>query len=769
MLAALGAVAARVVGQKRNREKKTRAAQGDGDVPEVLALSPSDADDEFPLRASSRASPPASRGRGGRARKKRVRAAVEESDAELVTPPRRDEVDDAKPRSSLRDTAVRERADDAVMASFSHQQRNTIIFGMYSAAQRNLTSKGRERFSGRDINALLEQIRMATGEANLTWDGVQQRVARMREKETVARIPGSGRKSTFTPTIEESAVKVARAYGGEISRTHMFELVKADVGSPNMCAKSTFLEHLNKTFKRRRVRYRPRLTDGHRAKRIAFAKEALSAHPAKEQRIVFVDEKRFDVATTGTLTLPEGDLTPQRYIQSRTNPLFVMVLVGVMKPVGEFDGVVGRHAFVERVFAKRNSKNREAGTLELKPFNVSGDTYMQAWKESMFPALKKLIAKGLIDKPTVADPLFLQDDNAKPHRKMIDGKQVTELICEMGLRDFGIHIVPLDPPQPPQSPDTNPLDTFVFRMMNIRFRRLRAQSRVKELAAGLRNRPDAAEAEPESVHDEEFDDDEPQDEFIHRRRGVPLRCAVDGLTKNGAERKAKCRGCSRVVKETDVATICDLRNGWWHNSCAREVIADDPDLYKNAIDPAEVAADEPWVCPQCMYHLCRNDDRLRDVCVMCGKPSARSGDSMGTDMVSCDGRWEGLFHKSCARYDEAEEVREEHDTWFCPACDSLPVADGGNGGDDDEMEEIEQRPLHENSVNGLIGAIDAALEQLPRDAFERGFESRRVFFEKIVAAEGRNDYDLHFRAERKRKANEGRSGGRARRGKKRKN
>jgi hypothetical protein len=67
-----------------------------------------------------------------------------------------------------------------------------------------------------------------------------------------------------------------------------------------------------------------------------------------------------------------------------------MVLVGAMKPVDEFDGVVGRHAFLERVFAKRNSKKREAGTLELKPFNVSGDTYMQAWKESMFPALKKL-------------------------------------------------------------------------------------------------------------------------------------------------------------------------------------------------------------------------------------------------------------------------------------------------------------------------------------------------------------------------------------------
>ncbi len=144
---------------------------------------------------------------------------------------------------------------------------------------------------------------------------------------------------------------------------------------------------------------------------------------------------------------------------------------------------------------------------------------------------------------------------------------MTEQICEMGLRDFGIHIVPLDPPQPPQSPDTNPLDTLVFRMMNVRFRRLRAHSRVQDLAAGLRNRPDSAaaepEAEPESAHEEEqFDDDEPQDEIIHRRRGVPLRCVVDGVTKNGLERKAKCRGFMKAVKETDVATMCDLRNGW---------------------------------------------------------------------------------------------------------------------------------------------------------------------------------------------------------------
>ena len=144
---------------------------------------------------------------------------------------------------------------------------------------------------------------------------------------------------------------------------------------------------------------------------------------------------------------------------------------------------------------------------------------------------------------------------------------------------------------------------------------------------------------------------------------------------------------------------------------------------------------------------------------------------MGTDMVSCDGRWGGLFHKSCARYDEAEELREENDTWFCPACDSLPEAerDPADGADlDDELERIDPDcPLHENSVSGLLGAIDAALKELPRSAFDRGFESRRVFFEKIVEAEGRNDYDMHFRAERKRKAKEARAQSRGQVSKKR--
>jgi hypothetical protein len=103
-------------------------------------------------------------------------------------------------------------------------------------------------------------------------------------------------------------------------------------------------------------------------------------------------------------------------------------------------------------------------------------------------------------------------------------------------------MLPLDPCQPPQSPDTNPLDTFVFRLMNIRFRRARAQSRVEAASVGLRRRAEQDVVVQEDVvelsHEEEFDDDEARDEIIHRRRGIPLRCASFGRPYKGRSREA---------------------------------------------------------------------------------------------------------------------------------------------------------------------------------------------------------------------------------------
>lgn len=754
LLSNLGMVASALFSSNSLAKKKGRAAAARAEAECEPATPVPDEEVEGLLPVSSERTV-STRRRGARFEKKRQR---DESDVVEVggwSPVSDDE--DLAPRALRRDLEAQLEDDDEVRKTLTQDQRNAIVFGFYSNAQQKLADAGRSRFAKDEQAAVLEDMQRATGESTMTWSASQQRVRRIRKKKTVTRTRGSGRPSTFTPEIEECAATVARRYGGDVSRSQMFEEVSVIIGKARMCSRTVFFDHLNSsTWKRRRIRYRPRLTDLHRQQRVAFAQHCLEMDAETESRIVFLDEKRFEVTTQGTLTLPAEDSTPQRYVQSKTNPVFVMVLVGILKPRDGFDGIAANHAFVERVAAQRASS--EKGTIELKAINVSGATYLDAWKETMFPALKALIDDQSIPTPTAAKPLLFQDDNAKPHRAKIGGVVVSQLISEMGLRDFEIHIRPLDPAQPAQSPDTNPLDTFFFRMLNIRFRRLRALSRVQAAAAGLRvtvAEADDDDGEPEVLEEEvlEDGDDDGGEEVIVRRRGVPLRCGPDGVTKSGKARIAKCRGCLKVVHESDMnATECSLRHGWWHNGCAQALIGRAG--YERATDPATVDEDDPWVCPQCAHHLCRNDDRHKDRCVMCGKPSMRNGaENMGSDMISCDGHFGGLFHKTCARYVEAAEILDGSDNWFCLACDLVLENDDGER-DWDVVDAVDECPCHENSVQGMQAAIRQALGDLSPQAVARGFESRRAFFQKIVDAEGGNDFDQHYRGERKRKEKE---------------
>jgi hypothetical protein len=143
-----------------------------------------------------------------------------------------------------------------------------------------------------------------------------------------------------------------------------------------------------------------------------------------------------------------------------------MMQVALMAPREGFSGVVGSHAFTILEAAKRNSKNREKGTFVEKSVNVSGKTYLEAWRESMLPALKELVDSGKIPRPTERFPLLLQDDNARAHRGK-DCKPTT--ICRVAKEEFGLEMAPKDPPQPAQSPDLNPLDTFFFESCLLSF------------------------------------------------------------------------------------------------------------------------------------------------------------------------------------------------------------------------------------------------------------------------------------------------------------
>jgi hypothetical protein len=377
MLGKLGALASAVLGRNGPGQKKGRARNGSADDAELLALR-AEVEDDVELQPMATPDAGASRRRrGAQVQKKRDR---EEDDAELVTPPPTNENDGRQVRSSSRRPDMRARVDELVVAKMHPDQRNAVIFGMYTAAQRMLEARGLERFPPKESEAQLQLIQVATGDATLTWDSIRRRVNRMRDKQTTARVPGSGRKTVITPELREEAKAASRQSAGDTSRTSMFYVVQAKIGERRMCSKATFMRMLNgREFKRRRVRYRPKLTEDHMRQRVAFAQHYLALDPDVLRRIVYVDEKRFEVVTGGTLTLPAEDTTPQRAVQSRTNPVYVMVLVAVMEPRGDFGGVVGRHAFLDDTFALRNSKNRGKGILEQKPVNVTGETYVKAW------------------------------------------------------------------------------------------------------------------------------------------------------------------------------------------------------------------------------------------------------------------------------------------------------------------------------------------------------------------------------------------------------
>ena len=69
-------------------------------------------------------------------------------------------------------------------------------------------------------------------------------------------------------------------------------------------------------------------------------------------------------------------------------------------------------------------------------------------------------------------------------------------------------------------------------------------------------------------------------------------------------------------------------------------------------------------------------------------------------MICCDRDGGGLFHKSCVRYDEVDEMESGRENWYCVACDSL-------------LSDSEYVPLRELEDEGLQRAPATQIEALP--------------------------------------------------------
>nr|XP_009590283.1 uncharacterized protein LOC104087497 isoform X2 [Nicotiana tomentosiformis] len=114
-------------------------------------------------------------------------------------------------------------------------------------------------------------------------------------------------------------------------------------------------------------------------------------------------------------------------------------------------GKIGIFPFVFKEPAKRNSKNRVAGTLETKPIlSVTKDVTRTCLIEKILPAIR---SKWPLSQSNA--PIFIQQDNARPHLS-VNGLQFTEAARQDG---FDIRFCF----QPPNSLDLNVLDLGFFR------------------------------------------------------------------------------------------------------------------------------------------------------------------------------------------------------------------------------------------------------------------------------------------------------------------
>jgi hypothetical protein len=121
----------------------------------------------------------------------------------------------------------------------------------------------------------------------------------------------------------------------------------------------------------------------------------------------------------------------------------------------------------------------------------------------MLPALKELVDSRKIPRLIERFLLLLQDNNTRAHHGK-DYKPTT--ICRVAKEEFGLKMAPKDPPQPALSPDLSLLDTFFFRILFIKFRRLRAQARVKEAAQEFHKRVEQVEENDEKEKRGNFND-----------------------------------------------------------------------------------------------------------------------------------------------------------------------------------------------------------------------------------------------------------------------
>ena len=170
--------------------------------------------------------------------------------------------------------------------------------------------------------------------------------------------------------------------------------------------------------------------------------------------VVMVDEKWFFIKKNGQrYYLGEGEDLPTERVQHKSHIKKVMFLAVVGRPRRDtvnnrtFYGKIGIFPFTRRAPARRNSRNRAAGTMVTHMVEVTKQVYKEKMLEEVFPAIKAAWPGGPGD-------VYVQQDNAPAHNIVDD----PDIVAAGTADGWNIRLIN----QPPNSPDTNILDLGFF-------------------------------------------------------------------------------------------------------------------------------------------------------------------------------------------------------------------------------------------------------------------------------------------------------------------
>ena len=172
---------------------------------------------------------------------------------------------------------------------------------------------------------------------------------------------------------------------------------------------------------------------------------------------VHIDEKWFYITKVKKkYYLLFDEEPPERSTKSKRYITKVMFMAAVARPQWDpnrgcyFDCKIGIWPFIVQEAAKRTSKNRPRGAMVTKAVTSVDRAMMKEMiTEKIMPAIRQKMPRG-----RRSSPIFIQQDNAKPHTTSAD----ISLVEEGQKEGWDIRMIN----QPPNSPDFNVLDLGFF-------------------------------------------------------------------------------------------------------------------------------------------------------------------------------------------------------------------------------------------------------------------------------------------------------------------